>query len=80
MRASSKNPTSGFERESARKLIIRLRAIGETRVAQAGSNGEDAPVLHVLHEWHLAQTLHHGIVVHEDYRLMSAHPGDGLQA
>src|SRR5262249_12540546 len=61
-----------------RTLIIRLRAIGEARVAEAGSDGQDAPVLHVLHERHLAQTLHHAVVVHERDRLVSADLGNGL--
>src|SRR5262245_13933950 len=64
-------------RESARTLIILLRAIVEARVAQAGSDCQDPPVLHVLHERHLAQTLHHGVVVHERDRLVSADLGNG---
>src|SRR6266550_4992511 len=70
------NPPSIGAR-SARTLIIRLRAIGEGRVAEAGPDGQDPPVLDVLHERHLAQTLHHGVVVHEHHRLVSADLGNG---
>src|SRR5437870_13504070 len=70
------NPPSIGAR-SARTLIIRLRAIGEGRVAEAGPDGQDPPVLDVLHNRHLAQTLHHGVVVHEHDRLVSADLGNG---
>ena len=48
------NPPSKIGARSARTLIIRLRAIGEARVAEAGPDGQDPPVLDVLHERHLA--------------------------
>src|SRR5215467_661064 len=77
LRANRLQHRSTSARESARTLIIRLRAIGEARVAEAGSDGQDAPVLHVLHERHLAQTLHHAVVMHERDRLVSADLGNG---
>ena len=48
------------------------RVIGKARVTQAGSNGEDSPPPHVLHEGDLAETLHDGVVVHQSHRLLSA--------
>src|SRR5215470_1160699 len=55
---SERNASSEFAfkiaARSASTLIIRLRAIGEARVAEAGPDGQDPPVLDVLHERHLA--------------------------
>jgi hypothetical protein len=35
-------------------LVLRSRAIGEARIAQARSYGQNAPMLYILHEGHFA--------------------------
>src|SRR5207253_7133769 len=55
-----------------------LLPIGEARVAQSGADSQYAPSFHVLHEWYLAQALHHGIVVNQHSRVMLADLGNGF--
>jgi hypothetical protein len=38
----------------------------EAGVAKPGPDGQNTPSGHVLHEWHLAQPLHHRVIVHDD--------------
>src|SRR6267378_6091565 len=40
-------------------------AVSETRVAQSSPNREHAPMIDILHEWHLAQALHHAVIMHQ---------------
>src|ERR1700726_1530727 len=59
-------------------LLPVLPAVGEARVAQTGADGQDAPVVHVLHERHFGETLHHGVIVHQDRGIVLADPRDRL--
>src|SRR4029079_15514616 len=54
------------------RLTLAGLAVGEARVAQPGTDGQCAPVLHLAHERHLAQTPPHGVVVHQHRRVMPA--------
>src|SRR5690554_871793 len=65
-------PAAKSRRALFLRLALRVRAIGEARVAEPGSDRHHAPMLDVLHEGQLAQSLHYGVVVHEDRRLMLA--------
>jgi hypothetical protein len=40
--------------------------------------GQDAPVVHVLHERHFGETLHHRVIVHQDRGIVLADPRDRL--
>jgi hypothetical protein len=52
--------------------------IGETRITQAGPDGEDSPVLHVLHDRDFTQTLYDRVVVHQHHCLVWSDLGDRL--
>ena len=40
--------------------------VSKQRIAEAGADGEHGPFVDVPHEWHLARSLDHGVVVHHD--------------
>src|SRR5262245_10792175 len=63
---------------ASRLLFLRLLAVGEAGIAEAGADRDHAPVLGVLHERPLAQSLHDRVVVHEDRGLVLADGGDRL--
>src|SRR5712671_2925919 len=69
----------GREGEGAPKLRLILRLlVGEPGVAEAGADGEDAPMLDALHVRHFAQALHHRVVVQDDERVVAGDLGDAL--
>src|SRR4029077_12452556 len=45
------------------------RAIGEAAVAETGADRQHSPARHIAHERHLAQALHHRVIVHNDHHL-----------
>src|SRR5258708_37722018 len=45
--------------------LVFFLAVCEARVAQSSSNGQHAPVTNILHERHLAQALHHTVIMHQ---------------
>src|ERR1044071_838031 len=53
-----------------------VQPIRKSRISQPGSDGHDCPMLGVLHEWNLAQSLNHCVVVHQDRRLMLSYLWD----
>ena len=59
-------------------LLLVLPAVGEAGVAKAGTDGEHAPALDVLHERHLAQALRHAVIVHQRRGVMTADLGNSL--
>ena len=61
-------------------LAVFRVAVGEARIAKAGADGQHAPMLDILHERHLAQTLHHGVIVHHHHGLVSADLRNRLDA
>src|SRR5713101_5019698 len=65
------------EGASKRRLILRL-LVGEPGVAEAAADGEDAPMLDVLHVRHFAQALHHRVVVQDNERVVAVDLGDAL--
>ena len=40
--------------------------VSKQRIAEAGADGEHGPFVDVPHEWHFAQSLYHGVVVHHN--------------
>src|SRR5579883_204136 len=60
------------------KLLPLRRLVGESRIAEPGANGQYTPMLDVAHERHLAQSLHHGIIVHDHGGLMPVDARDCL--
>src|SRR6185437_4745233 len=52
--------------------------VREPRVAEAGADGEDAPMPDVLHVGQFAQPLHHRVVVHDDDGVVAADLGDAV--
>src|ERR671924_414085 len=59
-------------------LLLARGAIGEARIAEPGADGQHAPALDVLHEWHLAQALHHRVIMHQHGGVIAADGRDGL--
>ena len=53
-------------------VLFRLGAIGEVRVTQSRPDRHHRPMLHILHPGQLAQSLHDGVVVHDDDSLVIA--------
>src|SRR4029077_9506331 len=45
-------------------LLLVLAAVGKASIPQSGADGQNAPVLHVLHERHFGKSLCHTIIVH----------------
>src|SRR5262249_54881779 len=81
-----RGPSLSFRAPAPRReeIVRRVRGIvvpvlgapvGEMRVAEAGADGEDAPARDVTYPASLAQTLHHGVVVHADDRVLVADLG-----
>ena len=53
--------------------------MANSAIADAGANGEHCPSLDVLHERHLAQALHHRVVVHHDRGIEITDPRDRIR-
>src|SRR3979409_2321327 len=69
---------TAFGSISNRSGLAGWRPIGEACVAEAGSDGERAPMGHVGHERRLAQALNHRIVVQQDEGLVLADAGNSF--
>src|SRR5438552_2948729 len=52
------------------RALFLVLSIGEAGVAETGANSKHPPMVDVLHERQLAESLHHGIVVHNDYGIV----------
>src|SRR5262249_2452159 len=74
---STSRSAAPLARGGAERALVVL-AIDEARIAEAGADGEDAPALQVLHEWHLAQPLHHRVVVQQHRGIVLADRRDLL--
>ena len=56
----------------------RHRTGDHRRIAETGADGQHAPAVDILHERRFAQTLHHGVVVHDDEGRLAAYFGNRL--
>lgn len=54
-----------------------LFAVREARVSESGSDRHHAPALDVAHERHLAQALHHRVVMRERHQIVTVDGRDG---
>src|SRR5206468_7837489 len=76
-RRASPTAAEAAIRRSLALRRLRFAAIGEARIAEAGADRGDAPMLDILHEGHSAQTLDHGVVVDHHHRVVTADLRDG---
>src|SRR3984893_19244333 len=50
----------------------------EARIAEPGADGENAPAIDILNERQLAQSLHHGVIVHQHGQLVVSYVGNAV--